>query len=213
MLDARELYDIFTVQIQMRDRLVGGTPRSKDMIRSWLEARTGHSDETTDEQEAEIAAAIDAAEDSCWTGFCGDERGLYLHTRNVKAMIKQCASVLGITKKKRGSKQILHEGAEVKAPDGGDKLYLERQEPDGSEERPIHVMTARGPRNALKRVDYVNGARLAFEVWVLKTAAQETRHIGEKELTKILTFAQENGLGADRSIGYGKFDVIEFGKV
>lgn len=149
--------------------------------------------------------------DGCWTGFASDELGPFVWCRQVKAMIKQSASVLGITRKKIGSKQILAEGAEVKALDGGDRLrWLPADAPVVDEERPIHVQTAKGPRTALKRVDYVERVTFDFEVWVLKTASAEKRHIGEDDLALILTHAQENGLGADRSCGQGKFDVVEF---
>jgi hypothetical protein len=107
----------------------------------------------------------------------------------------------------------LAEGMEVKAPDGGDRLYFGMMAPHGYEEKPIHVMTAQGPRAALKRFDFVNKPKLSFEVWVLKTAAQETRHIGEDDLVAILTHTQENGCGASRSQGEGKFDVVEFSKI
>lgn len=147
------------------------------------------------------------------TASSATKKGVYIECRQVKAAVKQSASVLGITRKKTGSKQILAEGGEVKALDGGDRLYLGKTEPDGFEERPIHVMTAQGPRTALKRVDYCENVKLEFEIWILRTNAQEKRHIGEDELVTILTFMQENGVGADRSQGGGKMDVVEFTKV
>jgi len=212
-MDSRELYDRYQLSIQFRNRLVGGCPKSKDMIKPWIEARTGHADEQTELQAEEAAAVLVAAEESCWTGFMSDADGIFIHTRNIKAMIKQCASVLGICKQKIGSKQIFAEGSEVKAPDGTDRIHLGLREPTGSEERPIHVMTAKGPRNALKRVDFVERPRLNFEIWVLKTHPSEKRHVGKADLDRILMFAQENGLGADRSQGEGKFDVIEFAAI
>ena len=45
------------------------------------------------------------------------------------------------------------------------------------------------------------------------TAPGEKRHIGEAELKDIFAFAQENGLGADRSQGRGKFVVTAFNVV
>ena len=140
------------------------------------------------------------------------QHGLYIETRQVKAMLKQSASLLRITTQKIGSKQILAEGMEVKGlPPTPERLYLGCEQPDGHNEGPIHVKTAQGPRTSIKRVDYVERAELRFEIWVLKTAAQEKRHIGKADLERILTHAQENGLGADRSQTRGKFDVVKFG--
>lgn len=212
--DPRPLYDIYQVSIQFRHRVYGGCPKNRDLIKSWIEASTGHADEISEAiTEDAKQKMIDDVTEKSWNGFFRDEeKGIYVECRQVKAAIKQCASVLGITRKKTGSKQILSEGGEVKAMDGGDRLYFEpkRDEPDGFEERPIHVMTAQGPRTALKRVDFVEGARLNFQVWLLKTAAQEKRHVGEDELVQILTMMQENGVGADRSQGGGKFDIVHF---
>ena len=214
--DSRALYDTYTVTIQLRERIYGGTPKRGDMIKIWVETRTGYSDEKTVEQTKEaMDLLVDETAEKSWTGFQGDENGLFISANNLKAMIKQGASMLGITKKKMGSKQILAEGTEVKSVSGvngrrSTRIYLDKGTPDGFEERPIHVMTAQGPRTALKRIDYIENARLTFEIWILRTAAQEKRHIGEDELVQILTFSQENGVGADRSQGAGKFDVVEF---
>ena len=102
----------------------------------------------------------------------------------------------------------------MKGADHPARVYLGRKEPDGQEEGPIHVQTAQGPRTAIKRVDYVEDVSLSFEVWTLKkqnnSDAEKKRHIGKEDLEKMLALAQENGLGADRSQGSGKFDVIEF---
>jgi len=210
---ARNLYDVYNCTIKFTDRLCGGVPQNKDLIETWVKARTGYDDELTQAQTKEaVNDLVDDVMEKSWVGFFSDERGLWLHSRNVKAAFKQGASMLRLTKTKAGSKQIFNEGMEIKSATGDHKLYFARKKPDGTEEKPIHVMTAQGPRTALKRFDYVNGVILKFEIWVLKTAPQESRHIGEEDLVKVLTFMQENGIGADRSQGEGKFEVIEFAK-
>ena len=118
--------------------------------------------------------------------------------------------MLRFTKNKRGSKDLLQHGFEIKAMDGGQRHYLDRKEPDGNEEGPIHVQTPLGPRTALKKVDYCEGVELTFEIWVLKTHPSDSRYLGEKDIVEMLTFGQEDGIGADRSQGMGKFDVADF---
>lgn len=209
--DPRALYSIYRVTVQFREWLCGGMPRNKELIRAWVEASTGHADEKTEkliQEDAELV--VNEVAEKVWQGFPEDAHGLFVPTRQVKALLKQSASLLGITKTKRGSKQILAEGLEVKALHGGERLHLGLKVPSGTYENAIHVMTAQGPRTALRRMDYVEQPALTFEVWVLGTAPQETRHIGEKELVAILQHAQENGLGASRSQGYGKFNVTKF---
>ena len=212
--EARELYDVYRVTIKFRDKVCGGMPKNKDLIEGWVKATTGYDDEKTKEltQEAKDAL-LDETTEKSWNGFRADENGLYLETRQVKALFKECATMLRITTQKLGSKQIFQHGFEIKGPDHEDRLYLKRRQADGYDEGPIHVMTAQGPRTALKRVDYVKGATISFEMWVFTTESGEKRHVGEKEIAKMLTFGQENGIGADRSQGRGKFNVVEFEKV
>lgn len=212
--NSEPLYDVYNVSIKMRERIYGGTPKTKEMIRTWIESRTKYKDAITDEQ-VETAEEVmgEAAEERSWMGFQEDANGLFIDTNNIKAMLKQGGSILGIFKKKRGSKQIMCEGMEVKTMKGTSRLHLEREEPDGYLEKPIHVMTAQGPRTAIKRADYLENIEFSFSIWVLKTAAAETRHVGRAEIVRILTFSQENGLGADRSQGAGKFDVVNFQQV
>lgn len=212
--DPRRLYDVYRVKVAVRDRVCGGMPKNKELIKTWVEATTGYADEKSEKLTQENAELVvnEVAEKS-WNGFPEDERGLFIPARNVKAMLKQSASLLGVYKKKLGSKQVMAEGMEVKALDGGDRIHLGKKKPDGTDEGAIHVMTAQGPRTALRRMDYVEKPVLEFEVWVLATASQEKRHVGEDELVEILTHAQENGMGASRSQGEGKWDCVEFQKV
>lgn len=213
--NSQAFYDVYRVKIRMRNHLCGGRSRNENLLADQVKAQIGHDDEETATLTGEaLEQMIDKVTEKSWIGFYRDEeKGIYIEARQLKAMIKQCASVLGITKAKRGSKQILHEGADVKALDGGDRIWLGKQQADGYEEGPVHVMTPQGPRTALKRVDYVANVEIEFLVWVLGTAPQADHHIGEPELIEVLTFAQENGLGADRSQGQGKFDVVEFEQV
>jgi hypothetical protein len=209
-----DLYVVYHVVIRLRRRLCGGMPRNKELIKGWIEAKTGHKDEKAKAlAEADAELIVNEVAEKTWVGFPEDvELGLFMETRKIKAMLKQSASLLQITKKKLGSKQILAEGMEVKSVEGSDRIYFGKKEPDGTDESPIHVKTPQGPRTALRRMDYMDQPTLKFDVWVLKTATQEKRHVGEDELVQILKHAQENGLGAARSQGEGKFDVIEFTK-
>jgi hypothetical protein len=216
LFSPRRLYDIYVVKLQLRERLYGGISRNEDLLSGQIRAKIGIEDAITEGIVAEaLEKMIDKEIEKSWTGFYRDpERGVYFETRQIKACIKQGASMLGILKKKRGSKQIVCEGMEVKALDGDDsRVFLGKPQSDGCVEKPIHVMTAQGPRTALKRVDYVERPLVEFELWLLKTHPSETRHLTEEDIIEILRFSQENGLGADRSQGCGKFDVVEFTKV
>lgn len=215
VISSDHLYDRYHVRLAFRDRLHGGVPKNKELIDGWIKASTGYEDEVQKGlvEEAKQQMLDEVAERS-WNGFyrC-PENGIYVETRQIKAMFKECATVLGITKNKLGSKQIFQHAFFVDAIDGGKRVYVGKDKPDGVEEGPIHVMTAQGPRTALKRVDYVQDVELEFYVRVLKTAAQEKRHIGEDDMKQMLALAQDNGFGADRSQGNGTFNVVEFVKL
>lgn len=213
--NARTLYTIYRVTLATRDKLCGGMPKNPDLIKGWISAVTGgHDDAITEAQTKEARdALLDATTERSWNTFPADEKGLFVWSRQVKALFKECASMLRITTQKIGSKQILQHGFEIKGPDVADRIYLTKPKPDGFDEGPIHVQTAQGPRTAIKRVDFVTDVRVSFEIWVLTTEPGEKRHVGEKEIRAMLTFGQENGFGADRSQGRGKFDVIEFEKL
>ena len=212
--DSSSLYDIYRVRLRLRDKICGGTPKNPDLIRDWVKAGTGHDDAQTDVQTAEaLEALIDTTTEKSWNGFPGDETGLFLWARQVKALFKECASMLRVMVEKRGSKQVFQHGFEIKGTKRDDRIYLGVKAPTGYDEGPIHVQTAQGPRTALKRVDYILKPEVEFHVWVLATHAAETRHVGEGEIRNLLLFGQENGLGADRSQGRGKFDVLAFERV
>jgi CRISPR/Cas system CSM-associated protein Csm4 (group 5 of RAMP superfamily) len=205
------MYNIYKIQLTIRDKICGGMPKNPDLLKGWIAATTEHQDEVTDKQVEEARdALLEPTQEKSWNGFPADDKGLFIWSRSVKALFKECASMLRITTQKIGSKQILQHGFEVKGLVKSDRVYFGKDKPDGFDEGPIHVQTAQGPRSAIKRVDYVTGVTIEFEVWVLHTNHAEKRHLGEEELVEMLRFGQENGLGADRSQGHGKFDVTGF---
>jgi len=115
IINSRELYDIYRITIRAVDKIAGGVPKNPDLIRSWVEASTGYKDEISGElTDAAMEQMIDTVSEKSWNGFFRDpDKGIYLEARCIKAMFKECASVLRITTQKIGSKQILQHGFEV----------------------------------------------------------------------------------------------------
>lgn len=213
-----DLYKRYLVKGQVQHRIDGGTPKDPEMIKAWVESRTGYDDEKAQaiikEHEGDLDGAVEELSEKMWCGFKTDaEHGPYIETRQVKAMLRECCVVLGITKKKRGSRQILQHGFEIKGHEGGLRVYIDGDDPE-IEEKAIHVKTMQGPRSAIKKCDYIPaGALFEFEIWVLKTQPAESRHIGDKEIKLMLQLAQDDGLGANRSQSSGKFNVVGFEKL
>jgi hypothetical protein len=224
----RGFYDIYRITIRMRDMLCGGKPKNDELLETHLKVKTGFNDQQTARQLADLKEVkpqvsdddIEEEAKKSSIGFLEDpEKGLFIPTYCVKALMKESASMLGIYMKKLGSKQIFQHGFEIKLPEDlkekfgvkmVDRLYLGRNKPDGAYEGPVHAKTPKGPVTSIKRVDYVKDIELTFEIWILSTKSGENRHVGEDTLKALLTFAQENGLGADRSQGQGKFDIYAF---
>jgi len=208
----------FRLKFEFRDKCFGGYPKSKELIGPWIKSRTGHEDELTAKQvsEAEEAMAESEMTDSVWTGFPGENipPGVYLDNRAIKSGLRECFSVARIFTKRLGSKQIFQHAMVVDGLEHQDRIYLKRDgkhllKADNYIERPIHPDTAQGKRSALKRADYVEQAQVEFVLRIYATDSQEKRHIGRKELEAALVLFQEDGLGADRSQSFGRFDVIE----
>lgn len=91
----------------------------------------------------------------------------------------------------------------------GDKLYLMRDgkhlaTPDRTEEKAIHVMTAQGPRTALKRVDIMDpGVQFEASLKWLDDG------IVDLDLVRVfLDYMTVNGIGAERSQGSGQFSFV-----
>ena len=169
-------------------------------------------------------------------GGTEDHPAIYIEGRQVKAMIKESVNVLRdwlqAHEKKRpaaptGVPAPVAPGdkPEKKAKDKSrytairakiaERAYVEEDRilfmrdgkallaPDGSEEKAIHVDTAQGPRDALKRTDYVEApASITFHMKWLADGVFDVELLG-----LILEHASENGLGADRSQGNGRFKV------
>ncbi|MGH9248060.1 MAG: hypothetical protein ACRD0W_00855 [Acidimicrobiales bacterium] len=198
------------------DRLVGGIPRHPEIVRRWQEARW--PDKPMPQQQGD-PATVDEATDrivenlgsqalsdeqvaGIWTGFVEHDGQIALEARNVKAMLKESANIVkalgprSAAGKTRPLRAQLAERVFV-APKF---ILLDRTTPDETVERPVHVMTAQGPRTALKRTDVLNKVVVPCVLRVLDDSM-----FPKTVLELILDHACENGLGTDRSQGNGTF--------
>jgi hypothetical protein len=87
--------------------------------------------------------------------------------------------------------------------DGG-PMFTMLTEPDAVETFIGHVSGPQGPRSNLTRVEVVSGATIHVDMQVLR---DEVQH---HHWPIIFLAGQENGLGAMRSQGYGRFDIVRF---
>lgn len=203
-----KLFRKFDVKIQIRDKILGGIPKNPKVIADWIAGSKGLTKEEKKEMAKKVAEEVDAdtQAEKMWNTFKRDDKGIYIEERQVKAMLKECATTLRMTKKVGFRDGIAH-GTFIKP----ERIYLHhdgiegrKHNPDGFLESTIHVMTRQGPRDALKRNDYLEKAFLKFQIWCASPI------ITKDEIERLLHLGQEDGLGASRSQGFGKFDLIEF---
>jgi hypothetical protein len=170
---------------------------------------TGENGRTLPEMLAEdpdMPVTVDEIE-GLETGFRRDEDGIYIEARQVKAMIRESAQRLGLIKQVRGMRQVVQHDLHVRATDGSQKLRL-GDSPDGTDSRPIAVVTRQGPRTSIKRFQYVNQPTLTFDLWVLAGGVADGI-CDEQKLRDVLEFGGWLGLGADRSQGEGTFTLTQ----
>lgn len=160
-----------------------------------------------------------------------DKPGLWWPSNNFKACLKENWSALGYnmdarpqSKRKaksddkdapegeaggkalRGSRGALHEGLFVVSTDGTDLdwIYL-GEKADGIDQNVSHTTGPKGPQSSIKRNEYLWRVKFSVEIWIASAIAQK---IPDETLVDVLLHAQEHGVGANRSQGMGKFDVV-----
>lgn len=210
-----ELWVLYDLNIKL-PRIAGGVPSDPKIVAAWQASKWPQgtppetvqaSVEKTVTQLGETTAQKDEAPG--WNTFLRDKDGHYaLSGHQVKAMLKESVAVL------RTYLQTTQPDAVSTFPRArlAEKVHVTetvitfhpyKDQPDASPEKPIHVMTALGPRDALKKTDVLHDVELHCTLKVLADG-----EFTEPFLKTLLNFAGENGLGADRSQGMGKFDYI-----
>lgn len=206
----------------------GGTPTDPKVAEGWIRSKVEATDDIIAEMVAEAlkargvdpAAATDedkkkAAEDVKFAkhlnGFKKDENGLYLDGRQLKAALKEAVSVSISSNKlkaggwgatRKGLKSFLAEHIMVVE----DKLHLYRgevpvTEPDGIDQKFIHTWQGSG----ISYEEYVVGASLDFTVisdW----------DFSDEEYGILFLTGGEQGLGASRSQGYGRYIITSWAR-
>ena len=210
-----------------KDKLCGGVPKSEKAIEGWI--RTNVEDKSkldqmiSDTKEAmkvdELSKEdVDDLAKSAWNGFKQDEHGIYIEGRQIKSMLKESANVIKNVLNVSAFKARVAERVFVVE----DKVYINNEddvrfkEPSGFYEGMVHAMTAMGKISALKRVDYVESASITFTLRVLdeKLVTKDKKRLDiPTYIMHLITHAQENGLGAERSQGNGKFTCDFFGEI
>lgn len=219
-----DLFTRYRITIRLTNKIMGGVPKDPKVIEGWIKTKIGldqgdqlrimvvktmrelghvlADDPTDDEVDAAIKATVG---DKSTNGFKRDARGLFIEGRQIKAMLKESVAVLypytvakwGATKK--APRSFLAERVFVEE----ETVPLGRQEPDGIESFIGHVTGPQGPRSTLTYVEYCERPEISFTVMSLEN------QIDLATWDRILDTAQQQGLGALRSQGHGRFAVTD----
>lgn len=211
-----EIYRPYRIVIRFTERVYGGLLADAEAMEKYLAAKFSPEDPTREAVKADLD--LDKEQENMTTVFKRDAHGLYLGNHQIKAMLAQSASTLGITSKKRGSKQTFKEGCIVNGigsddADTGRKLYFHpnREKADGIETITGNVQTPQGSRSILKASEYVEKAELKFcFAPLVNRVALSGKGLTEKDILTILVNGQNTGLGSLRSLEEGKFEILEF---
>lgn len=198
--------------------IAGGVPTDAKVTEGWLRSKLADKDDlirdlvtqTMVERgvgEDEAVAIVD--ENKHLNGFKRDDRGLYIEGRQLKAALKEAAMVAAnagkITTKSWGNPDNRNfcKGLKSWLPEHvfvvEDSLHLGVVEPTGIIQRFVH--THRGP--AIQYEEYVTDAKVDFTV--------VTDHpFTAKEWAMIWLTGEQQGIGASRSQGLGRYTVTQW---
>jgi len=199
----------FKISLKFENRLCASVPQCKELVRPWLEARAAKkmpdAGPDLDEMEKEVIETIDLDEEVEKTtlNFQRDDKGLFVRGGTFKAHLKDCANqVKDVLKIKalraKVANKVYIDEYRIYLRNGGSGIL---QESHGAFDQPVHVMTAMGPRNALKNINYVKNASMEFTLKILSPDKEVTPDIVEK----ILEYGAVHGYGGERGMGEGRY--------
>lgn len=217
--------NVYFAHLRFRDKVLGAQPKSRDIMRRWLESRA-LPPEVIEKQLAQITPEDRISEDEQdkWTGFFNDEHGPWIGGYAVKANIREMLTTLGFTMANRGIKQTHQHLVEIVACDPSgtplegaqrDRLHFYRGDevlavPDGSEDHASRVSSPQGDRSVIKKYDYMVGVELYFLIVVPANlmSSRDTAVVNDEVIARVMAHAGNDALGARRPNGYGKFDIL-----
>jgi hypothetical protein len=196
--------------------IAGGTPSDPKVAEGWLKTKLGLDKDDqirtlVAETMVERGVTADEATEIVNTmknlnGFKRDEHGLYIEGRQLKAALKEAISVSvaagkieqrGWGKTNKWIQGFFAEHVFVVE----DRLHLGVNEATGINQRFVHTHRGTG----IQYEEYVESAKIDFTVI-------SDHDFSDREWALIWTCGEQNGLGASRSQGYGRYEVTRWDK-
>lgn len=196
--------------------IAGGTPTDPNVAEGWIKTKLGATDDLVRQMVAETmvdrgvtadVAAEQVAMNKHLNGFKRDEQGLYIEGRQLKAALKEAASCAvaagklngrGWGKTNKGLLSYLAEHVFIVE----DRLHLGVTEPSGINQRFVHTFRGSG----IQYEEYVTDAKIDFTVMA-------DHDFSERDWAAIWTSGEQQGIGASRSQGYGRYEVTRWDRI
>ncbi len=212
-------YNRVVVGLQFREKVHGGVPLHKDAADYWMNKLA-----LTDEQRQELTDTIERLQnqavgeneeaggeqkevEKALIGFHSDDVGLYVKDITFKAHLKDMFSRLGIFMKTSGKNEVrlglqirpervrfVRDGQIITAPDEMDIGIVHVQVP------------GKGRQSALRYGHVIVEPSVELSVFILCPFKRVT----VEHIEQAFNAGQENGYGANRTIGYGRYKVTKF---
>lgn len=189
------------ITIRLMTEMLGTVPGSKSVYSDYIE--TKKPEELR--EDLEVETVVENLEAKGWTGFHQDDTGLFVYDYFIKGFLKNAGNILKDSLQVKALRSKLSDFLFVFPR----RIYLgNKDRADGIIERPLRAQTAQGPRVTLARSDMLaEGTEISFEIRWLPHAA-----INDKLIRELLDYGQYQGLGQFRNGGYGRFEVVSYGK-
>lgn len=194
--------------------IAGGTPTDPKVAEGWLKTKLGiDKDDLIREKVAETMlergvtadeATSIVSESKHLNGFKRDENGLYIEGRQLKAALKEAASVAVAAGNLKGrgwgatNKGLLSYVAEhIFVVE--ERLHLGVTEASGVNQRFVHTFRGSG----IQYEEFVNDAKVDFTVI-------SDHDFSAREWAAIWLSGEQQGIGASRSQGFGTYEVTRW---
>lgn len=207
MIVRKDIWEIYKVKGEFRDKVLGGIAADEkllesSLIRKGLEPIEIETQKRLLEKTMEIETVEGATKQSTSLFFI-DENGVMLRNYQLMGALKEA---MGVQKAITMWRYKMQNGVRV-APQNiyltdakGNPIYKF----DGFLQTPIHVDNKGIPQTSIKNVAYVTKPHFEFEVWIAKERGKAI--IDRNTLEGLLAQSQELGIGAMRRMGYGQWD-------
>lgn len=197
------LYRRYNVTLDFITPVAGGTPLDSGLIAGHIARFSeGVSNALKLSKKAEGEVSEEAMNKymlSCSSGFMLDDQGIYIRGHQLNAMLKDAAQRMKATLKYKGLGNTIRDGG-LLFPD---RIHLGVS--PTIVEKPVHPD---GKSSNIKIFQVAEGVKLTLPYAVL-----ENGDLPDQLLNQMWVVAQGVGLGANRHLGYGRFEVANIQQI